>query len=325
MTAAVWNGCTWTGWAWIVLALIGVVAVTQAVGWSGARPVAITQSLTPWLAVPTLAAALIGLVAGAPVLGVTAALVLAGIAVVVVPASLGRARTDPASTCVLRLFHGNLWFENVDAAGELAVAILAVGADVLAMSEITSYHERALMARGAADRYPHRCGLMFDDAEGMAVWSRHPFVTTDAVPMQRRAGIVATVEVGGREVRIVLAHPEPPVRLIGLRDWAPSMHAIGSVGSRPGPPTVIVADFNAARWHPPFRRLLRSGWRDAHEQIGRGLSGSWPVKRPIPGPFVRLDHALLGHGLAAIAVDDIDLPGSDHRGFAVDLAFADEA
>ena len=36
--------------------------------------------------------------------------------------------------------------------------------------------------------------------------------------------------------------------------------------------------------------------------------------------FVRLDHALMTDGLVATGIDDIDIPGSDHRGFVVSVA-----
>lgn len=317
-----WNGPTLVGCAWIVLAVAGSLMATQAVGWSGTRSAAISQSLTPWVAIPVAAAGGIGIAAGARVLVVVAALLLAGVVVVVGPAMRFSSRRSAAVEPDLRLFHGNLLFENIALADELAGVILASGADVLAMSEITPHHERALMARGAGTQFPHRSGVVVDGNEGMALWSRVPFVCTAAVPMERRDGVVATLDVGGRVLRIVLAHPAPPMTPAGLRDWGPSMRAIGSVGSRPGPPTVIVADFNASRWHPPFRRLLRSGWRDAHEQVGRGLSTSWPMDRAFPGPFIRLDHSLVGRGLDVAAIEDVDLPGSDHRGFVVDLLFA---
>ena len=124
----------------------------------------------------------------------------------------------------------------------------------------------------------------------------------------------------GAAVRIVLAHPNPPITDHGLRHWEPSMRRIAEIGAEPGPPTLIVADLNAARWHPPFRRLLARGWRDAHESVGRGLSVSWPTTGRWPLPFVRLDHGLAGPGLDVLAVRDVDLPGSDHRGFVVTVA-----
>ena len=55
-----------------------------------------------------------------------------------------------------------------------------------------------------------------------------------------------------------------------------SLATIGDEATSPGPPTIVVGDFNASRWHPPFRRLLRRGLRDSHEWLGHGFSTSWP-------------------------------------------------
>ena len=86
-----------------------------------------------------------------------------------------------------------------------------------------------------------------------------------------------------------------------------------------GLPAVVVGDFNAAWTHRPFRRIVARGWRDAHRTLGLGTSNSWRAdKRPLP-PFVRIDHALVNDGLDIVAIDDVHLPGSDHRGFVVTI------
>ena len=83
----------------------------------------------------------------------------------------------------------------------------------------------------------------------------------------------------------------------------------------------MAGDFNATRWHPFFGKLLDAGLTDAHEQMGKGLTRSWPADEPhhIP-PVMRLDHALMNKAVTATAVRDIRIPGSDHIGFVVDLA-----
>ncbi|HRE03286.1 MAG TPA: hypothetical protein PLV68_18455, partial [Ilumatobacteraceae bacterium] len=71
-------------------------------------------------------------------------------------------------------------------------------------------------------------------------------------------------------MRIIHAHPDPPTMRSGIADWDASFAAMSDAGLAQGPPTLIVADLNAARWHPSWRRLVRRGWRDAHEIAGRG-------------------------------------------------------
>ena len=135
-----------------------------------------------------------------------------------------------------------------------------------------------------------------------------------------RLGLEATLDVDGQPVRFLMVHPFPPVSDGRTsREWADSLDAIGDAATTPGPPTVVVGDFNASRWHPPFRELLGRGLRDVHEWMGRGFSTSWPVAWDLP-PFVRLDHALLGPGVVPTEVRELHVPGSDHRGFVADLA-----
>jgi endonuclease/exonuclease/phosphatase (EEP) superfamily protein YafD len=65
--------------------------------------------------------------------------------------------------------------------------------------------------------------------------------------------------------------------------------------------------------------MLDWGLSDVHEQLGEGWSRSWPANRFFP-PFVRIDHALVRNGAAGMAMRDIEVPGSDHRGFVATIA-----
>ena len=177
-----------------------------------------------------------------------------------------------------------------------------------------------LVAAGVERRYPYRLVRVLDDSQGLALYSRFPIVVGDIHLIGTRLGLEAVLDVKGRQLRVLVVHPYPPI-FNGVRsaEWASSLDAIGDLATAPGPPTLVVGDFNASRWHPPFRHLLGRGLRDAHEWLGHGFSTSWPTNWPTP-PFVRLDHALLGPGLVPTAVDDLAVPGSDHRGFVVDLS-----
>jgi endonuclease/exonuclease/phosphatase (EEP) superfamily protein YafD len=202
--------------------------------------------------------------------------------------------------------------------------VLATGADVLALSELNPQQEQALGASAAADRYLHRTGASSQRADGMVVWSTLPMTGAASVELEHRDGFVLAIAAcGERELRLVFAHPHPPTTRRGLQRWTAALAVLERVDARDGTATLIVADLNAARWHPPLRRLLHAGWRDAHEEVGRGLSASWPANGRWPVPFVRLDHALAGDGVDVVAVRDVDLPGSDHRGFVVTVTIGE--
>jgi endonuclease/exonuclease/phosphatase family metal-dependent hydrolase len=83
---------------------------------------------------------------------------------------------------------------------------------------------------------------------------------------------------------------------------------------------VVLGDFNADRDHAPFRRLLDTGLRDAHDERGRGLARTFPSWLPV----LHLDHVLVrdGNGARVVVRDvrEVRLPGSDHLTVVTDLA-----
>ncbi len=205
----------------------------------------------------------------------------------------GRPDVDPDDPQFSVAF-ANMYRNNASAAaGE---AVLAPDADVLGVVELNQAMAERLEQLGVEDRYPYRLVQPHWSSEGLALYSRFPIEGGEVRRIGSRLGLEATLDVDGQPVRFLLVHPFPPVSDGRTsREWADSLDAIGDAATTPGPPTVVVGDFNASRWHPPFRDLLGRGLRDVHEWMGRGFSTSWPVAWDLP-PFVRLDHALLGAG-----------------------------
>ena len=115
------------------------------------------------------------------------------------------------------------------------------------------------------------------------------------------------VTVGG--IHLESMREMTPTRLTQIAECVPLLCSSSTA--------VWIGDFNAAWGHPGFRRLVRAGWRDAHRELGRGLTNSWPTDRRWAPPFVRLDHALVGAEAEVVDVTDVDVPGSDHRGIVV--------
>jgi endonuclease/exonuclease/phosphatase family metal-dependent hydrolase len=84
----------------------------------------------------------------------------------------------------------------------------------------------------------------------------------------------------------------------------------------PGPgedPVILAGDFNATLDHAPMRAVLRRGYRDAAEQVGKGLVPTWgPRAGRRPGLLV-IDHVLVDPRCTVQAVAAYNLPGTDHR------------
>jgi endonuclease/exonuclease/phosphatase (EEP) superfamily protein YafD len=302
--------------AWVAVVIVGLVVSTQAVGWQGTRLVAATHALTPHLVATMVPVAAYALWRSKPPLGITGAAVgLAGLSLAV-PIVFPPKQPEPVPGSIgLDVMAVNLLYENRridDAADE----VFGLDADVIVFSEYTPDHRAALVARPEADRYPHRAEREGRRAGGAAIWSRFPISDFER-PRTSNFSIDLVVDGPDGPVRVVGVHAPTP--LSDLDGWKRDLYRFGRLARRPGPPTLVIGDFNASYWHPGFRDLLDDGLSDAHLALGEGWSASWPADGVVP-PFVRLDHALTTDDLVATAVDDFDVPGSDHTGFVVTVA-----
>jgi endonuclease/exonuclease/phosphatase (EEP) superfamily protein YafD len=302
--------------SWLVVALVGLVALGQAVGRSDTAAAAVLQSLTPYLAVALVPVVLVAAVRRRLLLATVASAVGFGIGVLAAPLAFPEPQPAAATTSTgLRVASLNLWFENpeIDAVADI---LPAVDADVIVFSEYTVEHRTALEASPSARDFPYRSQRIGRRATGMAIWSRFPIVDED-----RLAG-------AGRSIAIDVRGPDGDMRIVGMHlptpisdftAWRTELTDAAEIGRSAEEPTLLIGDLNSSYWHPPFRHLLDSGFVDAHAANGSGFSTSWPADRWIP-PFVRLDHALTAGGLVSTDVDDFDVPGSDHRGLVVTVA-----
>ncbi len=297
------------GWA-VALSLLALSA-TQWVGFDRWRPVAVLQAMSPYLLAVAAPLAVVAVITGQWGLAAASLPPLATLAWLLAPAVRAR-RTPGAATNTFTLFFGNLLSHNPKVPAAMA-AVAATDADVLVLTEFTPVMQAALVEQ-CGDRYPHRIEDLRPDPAGIAVWSRLPLDGV-MVPLSDRPTIDAHVHVHGTTVRIVGIHTEPPT--MRARAWSRELADIGDLAE--GGADVVVGDFNAARWHPSFRRLLSRGWTTAHEWLGRWSTNSWANEGRAFPLFVRIDHALLRERVQPVDVTEVPLPGSDHRGFVVTL------
>jgi endonuclease/exonuclease/phosphatase family metal-dependent hydrolase len=120
-------------------------------------------------------------------------------------------------------------------------------------------------------------------------------------------------------VRLLAEHTLPPISVLELM-WRARLVDLAQELRDVELPVIVLGDFNADRDHAAFRRLLRSGLRDAHDERGRGLTRTFPAWLPV----LHLDHVLVRDGGAARLVvrdvREVRLPGSDHLTVVADLA-----
>jgi endonuclease/exonuclease/phosphatase (EEP) superfamily protein YafD len=298
-----------TGAGWLGLQLLG----DRLGRWTTAA-----QALTPWIVPWVIVAALVAAQLGRHAAALTATAVGLGFLVLTAPLAFPPELPSAARGERLTVLHANLLFSNPQI-DDAITTILDADADVIALSELTPEFAAAIDASEIGERYPYRTLKPGRAAVGLGIWSRVPL--TDGEALDGTTMTLATdVELDGRPLSLVLAHPLPP--LFDAERWRRETDAMVAMPGARRSRTLLVADLNVSYFHPPLRRWTRAmEMRNVHAALGEGFSVSWPTDEPVP-PFVRLDHALVGSDVTATAIDDVTVPGSDHRAFVVTVAWA---
>lgn len=296
---------------WIVVVGLLALSITQWVGFDQWRPVAVLQAMSPYLLAVAAPVGVVAAATGRWAMALVSLAPLLTLAWLFVPAVRAR-RAPGADAHTVTIFFGNLLALNTKVS-QVMQTVAATDADVLVLTEFTPEMHVDLVQR-CGDRYPLRIEDVRPNPAGIAIWSRLP-LRGAMVPLSDRPCIDAFVDVHDTSVRLIGVHTEPPT--MRARAWSRELRDIGdlAVGA-----DLVVGDFNAARWHPSFRRLLARGWSTAHEWLGRWSSNSWAHEGRAFPLFVRIDHALLGPRVQPVRVTEVPLPGSDHLGFVLTVS-----
>lgn len=250
-----------------------------------------------------------------------AAILLVGAHLLVIAPALGAADLPAGAQAAprLRVVTANLYVLNPDpvAAGR---ALRAAQPDVLVVPELDGEGLAGLTAAGLLQDLPHVVVQAEPGGdETVGLFSRFPLRDVERRRIGGRVLPRATIEVGGADVRVLAAHPLPPLSIY-TDVWRASLADLAAESRATDLPTVVAGDLNADRDHAAFRDLLATGLRDAHDERGRGLARTWPASLP----FLHLDHVLVRDGagaqLAVLDVRELEVPGSDHRAVVADLA-----
>ena len=289
-----------------------------ALRWRGGdRPAELAIiGLTPFLALP-----LVALVVGAwrsrsAGLRVATALVLASFLVAMNPVSAvvgcgGEAPEDAVTIYTANVLRGG--GRPVDIAG----AIVAEGADVVVLQELTWDVLQELRADPRLDAYPHRSDGGEHAVSGKAIWSRWPLSDIEIEPFAVSRLVSATVESPDGPFRVANIHTAAPMAAANVGPWKAQFEQLRSLGL--DQPRILAGDFNATGDHRPFRDLLDRGWTDVHEPKGCGYDATWPTGRLTPVPVYRLDHVLVTDHFEVLDVRLADPAGSDHRPVVAEL------
>ena len=248
-----------------------------------------------------------------------AALAVVGHLAVIAPAVLATPLPDGVGDAPsLRVVTANLFVLNPDPAST-GRALRRLRPDVLVVPELTEPGLAGLRSSGLLADLPHSTVELAGRAETVGLFSRLPLHD----PVLRRGGTRAlpraTVTLDGVAVRVLAAHPLPPV--LGWEPlWRRSLADLTREVRAVQLPVLVAGDLNSDRDQARFRDLLATGLTDAHDARGRGLARTWPADSPL----LHLDHVLVRDGdggrLRVRGVREVRLPGTDHRAVVADIA-----
>jgi endonuclease/exonuclease/phosphatase (EEP) superfamily protein YafD len=305
--------------AWCLTAGLSALVVLRVLGAERGTLAALLIGALPGTLLPSYAVlALAALWRRRLLAAVGTALVVAHL--LVLAPTLGAAPVPAVAATAprLRVVVANLFVLNPDPerAGR---ALRDLRADVVVVPELDRRGLAGLRASGLLDDLPHVVAELGARPETVGLLSRLPLEAVTTRSAGGRELPRGTVVVGGVPVRLLAAHPLPPLSVFELL-WRRSLTDLADEARATDLPLVAAGDFNADRDHAPFRRLLATGLRDAHDERGRGLARTWPSALPL----LHLDHVLVrdGRGGRVVVRDvrEVRLPGSDHRTVVADLA-----
>lgn len=309
---------------WLALVPMFGLCITQWFGIEGRRSIAAFQALTPWVLVWAAPIALTACVARRHPLALVSLVPVFTMLTLSYPIVFhaDAPKVAAASPRLTVAFTNALYINPTPA--DAARTLSATDADVLVVAEFVPGIRRALDDAVRPGDYPYRAESVYGGSGAIGMWSRFPIIDGGVIDIGEREAIDVVLNVDGHDIRVLAVHPYAPT--FSARGWVTQLSAIGDRAESTSYPTLIVGDFNASRWHPSFRTLLGRGWSDVHETLGHGWSVSWPMDEGvIPPAFVRIDHALFGGGLTPTSIRDLEIPGSDHKGFVVTVGLTQAA
>ncbi|MFG3286887.1 endonuclease/exonuclease/phosphatase family protein [Streptomyces sp. NPDC048111] len=300
----------------LLLAGVSAVVGCRVADADGVTPVPQALAFLPWLLVPGGA----GLALAA--LGRWRTGMVWGVAVLAVTGwytqPYGDATTRPRGAVLAEFTVLTSNTEFGWATDDLIATVRREQPDLVFVQECSLRCADALADRVPKADYPYRDVVREDGSAGSAILSRFPLRPGQRIPsVMAMPGAVVTI--GGRDVRVQLAHPSPPLPGDDGK-WHQEMGRVREFAkSAKGMPVILAGDFNASQDHALFRSVLDAGaLHDSARLTGHARTWSWPADRTTP-LRTQIDHVLVSGDFKATSSRFLTLRGTDHRALLVGL------
>ncbi|MFE5589028.1 endonuclease/exonuclease/phosphatase family protein [Streptomyces sp. NPDC056549] len=301
--------------AGLLLAVTAVVTGCRLLDTDAITPVPQLLSFLPWLTVPAGLAVLLAAYARRRALSLLAVAVLVATLWTLQPYGPDATTARGPVVAPVRVLSANVEFGRATQA--LIALVRRERPQLVYVSECDRACGRAVTGAFAAE-LPHHASVDAEGSGGSVLLSAYPLRDEDTVPAAM--GMPgATAGIGGRSVRVRLAHPLPP--LPGrVHRWKQELGRVRDDAARDAlGPLILAGDFNASQDHAAFRAVLDAGrLHDAARLAGAARTPTWPMDGPLP-PYVQIDHVLVSDDFTVRGVRFPGLAGTDHRAVLADL------
>ncbi|MGW5680861.1 endonuclease/exonuclease/phosphatase family protein [Nonomuraea sp. NPDC003754] len=292
------------------------IAVIPFLLWAAARVGGLEQgsittqlmTATPYAAAGSVVPLLLALASRNRAACAVALVTTAALGFSVLPRALGTA--DATAGRPLRVLTLNLLFGEAEAAPVVEL-VRRLNPDVLSTQELTPDAVERLDAAGLKDVMPYRVLEAEYGPGGSGLYAKYPLtqVWDQAPPIGNNMPLAVLALPGGKPVQLMAVHPVPPLGP-QVRDWNAALRALPAASG--DVVRVLAGDFNASLDHAAMRELLGRGYKDAADEVGRGLVPTWPANKRIP-PVITIDHVLVDSRAGVREVSVHTMPGTDHR------------
>jgi endonuclease/exonuclease/phosphatase (EEP) superfamily protein YafD len=303
---------------WLIVAMLGLIALLRLVAWDSLEPLVVLDALTLVLYLPAWVVTVGALIARRWWLAAAAAVVAAAQLAFVLP-ELSAAAPVPAwawHAPVVRVFDANI-DKSLSFEPGYVRAIEQDRPDLITLEEFTPPALQAMVASGVLAAFPYRCVASAYGATGFLIASTMRMtgcqvrsMLWDGKPTPYM--VQATLWSPAGPVALRLVHTLAPFP-VSWREWSAVLAAVDrSVRASGDSRMLMVGDFNATWGNRGFAALLHEGLTDGAAARGEAADMTWPNGAVVP-PFVRIDHVLTGAHLAVTEIAAKPGFGSDHR------------